>query len=960
MNTLKLKFISALSSLVLLLSISTYVSAADLNLPGFSGTVNTTVTSGVSMRLDRDCLGVRGTKYLDGDTEGKFLAKVTAEQTATNLPIFNSDGEGCATRYTDGYGNTGRLDAGARNLIGANADNGRTNFDGGDIFDITQRVYSEIIGNTDDGTSVNLSFVGTYNPVVDVNGNPEFAPFTSKQQDDIESNLTLLNAYVSKDLNMDHSVTIGRFVTSWGESTFIPIGMNGLTTNAVDLSKLRNPGSSIKEALIPTEQITLEGFLSDGWSYEAYLQLNESHVEFEESGQFFGNEVVSGDRLIVSGQYSRNDQRSADGCSLLIASESTTFSQGADLGCTAAAIAYAATDAGKLLSDQYLLQTGIRALYGEANAGLIAMVGANVASAVTNGASFGGDTFGVAGAMETVANGSTGQYAANVAAGMAGWDEYDRKGNIKAGLIDQEGGNHIYADGEEQYGLSLRKFLPDVGTGIDLGFHFTQYDSKVPYLRLKGQQGIHAGDILGVFGLAGLDADTRNASVAAAGTSLSNAQHAGLNQIALALENLTYSEAACGAYMATAAATDLYGARATGVTYTDDEDQLALTAYNYTAVDGKLYHDATKCKTNAAALGTTATQEGAAGLLGAAITPLNYTQYEFIYPENLQAFGISANTNVGTTALQLEITYRPDFPLATDGTDQGLQISDATGATNLLTLGVAQGAIIDAAGGGTATDSVAGAYSLGHGASTTWKGVMAAIKDNKRSTLPSISLATVAGGDYYSTPYYEYDVISGTFATTSSFAASHPITLGLGADGVVFLSEFGFVSVPDLEASRAVARGGYRDGVGGDKCGGVTKGGGNATTFSSVGAIVGLSHLGSAQTDPLFGNGGYCEAKNNADDFAMTYRLIGSASYNNIANSPWNLSNSVVWSHDLEGYAPSSIGGFVPGRQSLSLSSTLTKGDVKASVSYVNQMGDEMDNLGFDMDYLSASVSYAF
>jgi hypothetical protein len=79
MNTLKSKFISALSSLILLLSIGTYVSAAELNLPGFSGTVNTTLTSGVSMRVERDCLSVRGTKYLDGDTSGKFLAKVTAE-----------------------------------------------------------------------------------------------------------------------------------------------------------------------------------------------------------------------------------------------------------------------------------------------------------------------------------------------------------------------------------------------------------------------------------------------------------------------------------------------------------------------------------------------------------------------------------------------------------------------------------------------------------------------------------------------------------------------------------------------------------------------------------------------------------------------------------------------------------------------------------------------------------------
>jgi hypothetical protein len=281
MNTLKSKIISALSSLVLLISISTYVSAAELNLPGFSGTVNTTITSGVSMRVERDCLGVRGTKYLDGDTGDAYATLIASEQTTADAPIFLAEGEGCATRYTDGYGNTGSITSGPRDLVSANADSGRTNFDGGDIFDITQRAYSEIIGNTDDGTSVNLSFVGTYNPVVDVNGNPEFAPFSNEQQKEIESDLTLLNAYVSKDLNMDHSVTIGRFVTSWGESTFIPIGMNGLTTNAVDLSKLRNPGASIKEALIPTEQITLEGFLSDGWSYEAYLQLNESHVDLK-------------------------------------------------------------------------------------------------------------------------------------------------------------------------------------------------------------------------------------------------------------------------------------------------------------------------------------------------------------------------------------------------------------------------------------------------------------------------------------------------------------------------------------------------------------------------------------------------------------------------------------------------------------------------------------------------------
>ena len=292
------------------------------------------------------------------------------------------------------------------------------------------------------------------------------------------------------------------------------------------------------------------------------------------------------------------------------------------------------------------------------------------------------------------------------------------------------------------------------------------------------------------------------------------------------------------------------------ICYTHDEEQLALTADNYTVVNGKLYHDAQKCAANASTYNTVATQVGAAALLGAAVTPLNIAEYEFIYPENLQAFGISANTNVGTTALQLEITYRPDFPLATDGGDQGQQMSDAGGTTGLLSMGVAQGIF---GKGASAQGLAAQQYDVGNGNSagtTNFAGVLATIKNFKRSNLPTISAATVLAGDYYSTPYFEYDVISGTLGTTSLFAASHPITLGLGADNAVFLTEFGFVSVDSLEDSRPVARGGYRDGVGGDKCGGVTKGGAyGATNFGGAAndATKGITHLASSQTHEKFG-----------------------------------------------------------------------------------------------------------
>ena len=175
------------------------------------------------------------------------------------------------------------------------------------------------------------------------------------------------------------------------------------------------------------------------------------------------------------------------------------------------------------------------------------------------------------------------------------------------------------------------------------------------------------------------------------------------------------------------------------------------------------------------------------------------------------------------------------------------------------------------------------------------------------------------------------------------------------------LTEVGFVHVPDLDYSQGgINRGGYRDGVGGAKCGGVTNGGGTPTSFNSIRALDGATHIGSGQTDPLFGNGSYCESKNTIDETAITYRLVGGATYNNVANTPWTFAPSFVWSHDISGYGPTSLGGFVPGRQSLSLSGNLSKGDVRLGLSYVNEMGDEMDNLNFDKDYLSASVSYAF
>ena len=119
--------------------------------------------------------------------------------------------------------------------------------------------------------------------------------------------------------------------------------------------------------------------------------------------------------------------------------------------------------------------------------------------------------------------------------------------------------------------------------------------------------------------------------------------------------------------------------------------------------------------------------------------------------------------------------------------------------------------------------------------------------------------------------------------------------------------------------------------------------------------------MGASIVDAVFGNGSYCEGQMGADARSFSYRLVGSATYNNINNSAWTLSPSFGWSADPRGHGPSSLGGFVEGRESLSLGLTASRNDTfTASVNYVNQMGSNISNLRNDMDYISANVSYAF
>ena len=1012
---------------------TTSIQAQDLNLPGFSGSINTTVTSGFTVRTsERNCELQDG--YVKTYTSSDFtstaqaaLGGATAAQAfagaaatpgkqAAILSQGSKNLAGCAPKAkTDNYGNVA---TDIINIGNVNSDDGNLNFNQHDVVDATQRFFTSITGTTDSGFGVNLSLAGSVNPVLDFT-DPHFKKLNNKAERTLESDLSLLDAYITTSVDTDTGyldITAGRFVTNWGEATFIPVTMNGLVTNAVDLTKLRAPGSAIREALTPTEQISLN-FDANGWGMEAYLQLQSEEIAIDPAGAFYGNEVAGpgGYQLLASGANTMESNLSrSDGCTF-----AAIILQG--LACNTATVALHTA-------------TATRDAYSTISLGREAQI--NASSTLWNGWMDQGRTqdFGSMAYLGT----PTVYIGANLLDKYTHADTADNHSlvsstiytasNIKANNfltkatveVKANDTKHVYAKDSGQFGLKASKFFDNIGEGLDLGFYFANYHSKIPYARIVGKGGVLAGDHVGVYkteyrdyagGLAsggdgsaqGHDAlnslmtnpdtfagvsSTLNGdldSTAIDPTTLSenlSGDDLASAQAFIAAANGAWSAGICGGFTVLGAgASHIEGASSSDFTNTAAKgaaQDLTFGAY----VDGQMFHNPTNCL-GAGLHAATSTQAylSYGGTLLPAITPLNAATYQFVYPEDNQVFGMSFNTNIDGTTVQGEVTYRPNFPLSTSVGDQINQIGDRSGATAALTAFAVESY-------GTTTDKAT--------AIATYKGVVDAtlgagtfetlLTDNRRSSLPFISVAPDT--DYYADAFIEYDVISFDIGTTTSFSASHPITQSLGADSAVFLTELAAVNINDLnnKTNGFVARGGFNEGNGEHLCLGIwayqsqadidavnTAASANSTLAAVLAGHAefnidyqmdakssSLTNIGASITDALFGNGSYCESQMGADALSATYRLIGSATYNNVANSAWSVNPSFAFAHDFYGYGPSSLGGFVEDKAALSLGLTARKNAVSVNLSYVDQLGDDEANTRNDMDTLSASVSYSF
>lgn len=112
--------------------------------------------------------------------------------------------------------------------------------------------------------------------------------FPGDAQRQVEFKARLLDLWVSKEFDIGEQRArwrAGNQVISWGESLFMAGGIN--QTNAVDIMRLSQPGTQLKEALLPAPIVSLASSMGEGLNIEAYTQLAWNRNYFPPVGSYW-------------------------------------------------------------------------------------------------------------------------------------------------------------------------------------------------------------------------------------------------------------------------------------------------------------------------------------------------------------------------------------------------------------------------------------------------------------------------------------------------------------------------------------------------------------------------------------------------------------------------------------------------------------------------------------------------
>ncbi|MGH8529556.1 MAG: DUF1302 domain-containing protein [Nevskiales bacterium] len=252
----------ALPALLLLLLAATPASALELKFGEINGAVDTTLNASVGLRID--------------EPDPRFIGQ-------------GNGGEAFSTNGDDGNQAFGKNDlyAAAAKITSDLSLNYRDYgvfLRGSYVYDAELNSKNDFFDRTD--------FAG---PPSRTQGPADFDRKTNDVQDLIGSDGNLLDAYFFSSFALGErtvSYRIGKQVLNWGESTFVP---NGINSNvAANLNLARVPGFDVKEVFVPVEKVWAATSIA-GWAeLEVFYQWKWRETVIDAAGSFFSTNDFAG------------------------------------------------------------------------------------------------------------------------------------------------------------------------------------------------------------------------------------------------------------------------------------------------------------------------------------------------------------------------------------------------------------------------------------------------------------------------------------------------------------------------------------------------------------------------------------------------------------------------------------------------------------------------------------------
>ncbi len=224
-----------------------------------------------------------------------FVASGNGGPVNTTATIVNPAGpDGTLATLLGGGRNLNLATGDTSNFAGSiNSDDGRLNFDQGDLTSGAVKMTNDIQANYQ-----NYKFFtrisAFYDAVLGSGDSYERSALRKEGYPDMVRDIDLLDFYLSGDYDVGDlplNVRLGKQVVNWGEATFT---LNGISSwNPFDVNAFRRPGSEIKEGLVPVWGAYASLGLPYDLSLEAFYQLEFDPVALDRPGTPFSESDVA-------------------------------------------------------------------------------------------------------------------------------------------------------------------------------------------------------------------------------------------------------------------------------------------------------------------------------------------------------------------------------------------------------------------------------------------------------------------------------------------------------------------------------------------------------------------------------------------------------------------------------------------------------------------------------------------